>query len=500
MPFARSSELQEITEQEKVLLVSALSEMKKRGIDVSRFFPDKEAEKLKAELYWHRDLNGHFLKKDGTHFNANPNQKLFLESDARFLALIAGRGSGKTSVGAQKALRKIVEGKPGMVLNPDFENFRLSTWQEFREWIPPEQLIKSHRYRLNPEWTPHIPFTLVFNNGATVYCKGLKDPNSARGSNVNWLWYDEGGRDETGMGWRIANAAVRIGDKPQSWVTATPRGKTHWLYKFFVEKEISAEILKMIQEAVGEDRKVIDIIFTSIEDNKANLSPDFYASMLANYPSGWLRDQELSGKFVDEGSSMGDRTWFEGHIVLEVPETLRQKVIYWDLAASEKKLTKRKGDDPDFTVGTVTSQSISGKYYIEDQFAAQIAWSDIKRLIVEKAHEYGVQVPVYIEQEPGSGGINQVAEISSLPELAGHVVRGHNPRQLGDKIMRAQSWFAKAEQGLIYLVSGDWNNAFLDQLSSFPISNHDDRIDSVSGCFHIISPVKRWATPQFIKL
>jgi hypothetical protein len=65
-----------------------------------------------------------------------------------------------------------------MVLNADFENFKTSTWPEFREWIPWQHVIPQHRYRGEVSWEPQKPFVLVFNNGAKVICKGLRDPNS----------------------------------------------------------------------------------------------------------------------------------------------------------------------------------------------------------------------------------------------------------------------------------------------------------------------------------
>ena len=54
--------------------------------------------------------------------------------------------------------------------------------------------------------------------------------------------------------------------------------------------------------------------------NKDNLDPGYYASMLAAYPSGWLRKQEIMGLFVDESGTLGDSSWFKDKIIAEVPE------------------------------------------------------------------------------------------------------------------------------------------------------------------------------------
>jgi len=91
-------------------------------------------------------------------------------------------------------------------------------------------------------WQPSKPFVLVFLNGAKVYIKGGKNEGSTRGPNVNWFWYDEGGRDDTGATWQLANASVRVGKDPQAWCTETPRPTEHWSYKFFIAQDIPEEL------------------------------------------------------------------------------------------------------------------------------------------------------------------------------------------------------------------------------------------------------------------
>ena len=331
-----------------------------------------------------------------------------------------------------------------------------------------------------------------------MICKGLKDPDSARGPNVNWLWYDEAGRDATGLGWKIAVAGVRIGKNPQAWITTTPRAMDHWMYKFFIKKDIPPEVVEAFRVATtyyGKDIPLVESFFGTILENKANLDPAFFAQMLALY-SGWMQQQELEGKFVEPGGALGHAEWFLGKIVGESMAEAKSRMRYWDLAASIKKVSGKKSDDPDSTVGTLLAQG-ADVYEIEHQVAMQIEWHKIKQLIVDTAKNDGPSVPIRIEQEPAAGGKNQVAEIMAIPELAGFDVRGHRPE--GDKVMRAMPWFGKAAIGIIYLKAGEWNQPFLDQLSGFPMSDHDDKIDSVSGCFATIGK-RQWKTMEFVKI
>src|SRR3990172_2336048 len=159
----------------------ALQEAKARGLPIPQ---QKKKEVHRVE--WKLGGNGYFVRNDGKLYNPKPNQAGFISSRSRFVGFSGGRGSGKTAGGAQKALFKIMQGNSGAAMNPDFENFKTSTWPELKEWIPWDMVVPKHRYRRSDSWEPIRPFTMVFKNGARIYCKGLKDPDSARGPNINW--------------------------------------------------------------------------------------------------------------------------------------------------------------------------------------------------------------------------------------------------------------------------------------------------------------------------
>src|SRR3990167_8590745 len=220
-----------LTPQEKRELTLLLAEAKNRNLRLP-------VEKIdRTQVVFPRDENGYFVKNNGKSFTPYEAQELFIHSNARFVLFRGGRGSGKTGSGAQKALDKIAQGLDGAIINPVFEDFKNSTWEEFRQWVPPAMVVPKHRYRLKDDWEPTRPFIMAFTNGARVICKGLKFSRSGRGPNINWLWYDEGGSDEEGMGWRTSIAGVRVGKDPQAWVTTTPNGILHWLYDFFESSE-----------------------------------------------------------------------------------------------------------------------------------------------------------------------------------------------------------------------------------------------------------------------
>lgn len=493
---------QTIKVEDKKKLLMVLAEMKARGIPLPL---DIEIPKTRNDLSWGVNAGGYFPREDGTEYHPTDSQAEFIKDTARFSLFRGSRGSGKTAAGSQKALRKIMAGESGMVVNPDLENFRLSTWQELRRWIPWSMVIPKQRYRREDGWDVTRPFTMVFMNGAKMFCKGLKDPESARGGNVNWLWYDEGARDRTGLGWRIANFGVRIGDNTQSWVTTTPKGLAHWLYEFFEKKEIPDEVKKIIEEIEfksGGRRALISSFHGTVKDNKENLDDVTYASYVMSAPTGYLRAQEIEGDYANEEGSLGDRAWFNGQLLDESPDWVVRQVRFWDLAATEKKMVGSKVvNDPDETIGTLQgTDKEKDRFCIEDQIGGTWSWKQIKEMVVEVAKRDGQNVTICFEQEPASGGKNQIAELreqikEQLPEWN---VEAIESKKLGDRVLAANTWFSEAAKGKYYAVKGVWTDRFLEQLDVFPNGVHDDRVTSVTGGRHWLAPIRKWSKISFL--
>jgi len=502
MPLAT---IKPLSAEEKKMLVLVAGELQARGIKIPEI--PKEAMAQRA-LEWPIDERGYFLSRRGRRYNPKPEQEAFVKSEAKFAMFYGGRGSGKSCSGAQKAIKKIRQGQNGAVINPDFENFCLSTWPEFKEWIPWEMVVPSQRNRESEAWQPTKPFVMVFLNGARVYCKGLKDPDSARGPNLNWVWYDESGRDETGMAWKLIIPSIRIGNNPQAWCTQTAKPPSHWSYKFFIEKEIPQDAIDAFG-LLGQD--VDDFVQTfhlSTQENSDNLDPMFYATLLATYHSGGLRERELNGNFVEDGGRIGDSSKIQK--VTDVPEGWKwgKQCRYWDMAGTEKKQKNGKLNDPDEAVGTrvLVSDERDPKYCIMDQVGGWWSWDKLKDIIAETAVKDGPNVTVVIEQEPGSGGKNQCAEIElffrdnpKYPELKYYKVERQLPT---DRVQEAYTWFGYANSGNMYMIENEfWNKQFTEQVDDFTIMLHDDRVTSASGAIRWLSPIfKRWSRVPFVAL
>ncbi len=185
------------------------------------------------------------------------------------------------------------------------------------------------------------------------------------------------------------------------------------------------------------------------------------------------RRQYLEGDWTARhGGSIFQREWFE--IVHEAPASLR-KVRYWDKAATKQ----REGSDPDWTVGVLLGEQ-SGVYYVLDVKRLRAAPPQVEALIKQTAELDGISVTQYMEQEPGSSGVE------SVDHYAREVLKGfafYGVKTTGPKEERAAPVSSAAEAKNVKLVQGTWNSMFLDELEAFPQGSHDDQVDAVSGAF-----------------
>lgn len=512
-----------LSREEEKFFFAAIEELKARGLQVPEEVSKNLEDKKKAT--WPLDPNGYFVRGDGKRYVPSEKQRDFVHSTARFSALWGPRGCGKSGGGAQKALRKIMLGESGAIMNPDMENFKVSTWPEVKSWIPWDMVVPSQRHRRRPEWEPTKPFTMVFMNGARVICKGLKNADSARGPNINWLWYDEAGRDKTGDGWKIAVSSVRVGQSPQMWATFTPKNSEHWTTKFFVKKEIPKEVKDQFAKALGEDKILIEAFHATRKDNESNLDPGFYASVLVANPSGWLKSQEYDGEVADEGGQIGFSSWFKDRVIVSLPEKIIKKVRSWDTAGTEKKLAK---DDPDESVGSLLikfrpsdnpewlelhkqfipeGQEKRYHFILENQVSGYWAWEKLLDMMKMTARHDGPYVEVYVDQDPGGAGKNQVAAIvkefkaKENPELNSHTVKEIDVKKVGDRVLAANThWLGVAAEGRMWIYKGSWNDGFLGQVDGFTMIAHDDKVTSVTSGMFILNPAVRWSKVPFVSI
>lgn len=197
------------------------------------------------------------------------------------------------------------------------------------------------------------------------------------------------------------------------------------------------------------------------------------------------RDKKVMGSYAVAGQfqqrpaprdgAMFKRAWFADRIVNAAPSGSK-RIRAWDLAATQKKA----GNNPDWTAGVRVSRSDDGAFYIEHVLRLQESPGAVEKTLKATAEADGIGVAVRLPQDPGQAGKAQAETLVRL--LAGFDVKATSIS--GDKETRARPAAAQAEAGNVYIVRGDWNETFLDELCSFPTGAHDDMVDAFADALN----------------
>jgi len=125
-----------------------------------------------------------------------------------------------------------------------------------------------------------------------------------------------------------------------------------------------------------------------------------------------------------------------------------------------------------------------GVYYILDIQREQARPAQVENLIKQTAELDGKHIDIYMEQEPGASGVIVIDHYARVV-LKGYSFRGY--KTTGDKEVRANPVSSAAEAGNVKLLRGSWITTFLDEAELFPLGEHDDQVDAVSGAIAMLS-------------
>lgn len=234
---------------------------------------DRFIASLTQEQYYNIFLSREFL--------ARPKQLPPNNGKYRLWIINAGRGFGKTWVGAQELIHKIrYEGAMRTSI----------AGRTMTEAINVMVLGQSGILSLcPPDFQPEFKNDqLYWPNGAVTLIFSAEKPDSARGIQNEFIWFDEVAAyrypdfiDQMMLG-------LRLGSCPGAVFTTTPR-PVDW-FKKYIKRAQSGE-------------KGYFLTNGSTFENSGNLAKEFIVDILASYPEGsLLAEQELYGKIVEENA------------------------------------------------------------------------------------------------------------------------------------------------------------------------------------------------------
>lgn len=197
--------------------------------------------------------------------------------------------------------------------------------------------------------------------------------------------------------------------------------------------------------------------------------PEEQVAALERTMGSYAAAGQLQQRPAPRGGGMFRREWFP--VVDAAPANCRW-VRGWDLAATAEKTAA-------WTAGVLMGKTPDGRYCIADVRRIQGTPADVEKLLVSTASQDGKQVRGSIPQDPGQAGKSQSQYL--IRQLAGFSY--HATPESGDKETRAGPLAAQAEAGNVFLIRGEWNRDFLDEMATFPTGKFKDQVDAATRAF-----------------
>ena len=327
--------------------------------------------------------------------------------------ILAGRGWGKTRVGAE-TVREWVKTNA-------FVNLIGATADDARDiMIEGESGILA----ICPRWERPLykksERKLLWPNGATSLIFTADEPERLRGKQHAKLWADELAAWRYPEAWDQAALGLRLGAKPQAVVTTTPRPTA-------LVKALLADPGTLPTRG-------------STYDNKQNLAGAFLAKIITKYEGTRLGRQELNAEILDDNpGALWKRAQIDDTRVARAPQLVRI-VVGVDPAVTSK-------EDSDLTgivAAGVDDQHPPHFYVLEDASLTDspMGWA---RQVVQT---FTLQEADRVVAEVNNGGDLVEAVVRSvdpnIPYTAVHATRG--------KAVRAEPIAALYEQGRVHHV------------------------------------------------
>ena len=223
--------------------------------------------------------------------------------DWRLWLILAGRGYGKTRIGAEWVRAHAeADGNVHIALVA-------STATDGRNVMieGPSGLLNCAPERSRPIWEPSLK-RLTWSNGATATLYSAAEPDSLRGPAHNFAWCDEVAKwDRSEAVWNNLMMTMRVGNNPQIVATTTPRSMA------LIRR------LKADQDTALSNGRM--------EDNADNLPESWIKAMRRTYDGTRLGRQELDGLLIEDyEGALWSRALVEARRVA-VPPALRRVVV-----------------------------------------------------------------------------------------------------------------------------------------------------------------------------
>jgi len=356
--------------------------------------------------------------------------------DWRVWLIMAGRGWGKTRVGAEWTIQSA----------RDFPltNIIGATTDDARDIMVEGEsgILACAPADFRPQYKPGLR-RIDWPNGARTLIFTADEPERLRGKQSMRIWGDEA------AAWRRPEAldqalfGLRLGSDPRIVITTTPKP------------------VKLIRDLMARPTTVITR--GSTYENRDNLAPAFFADIITKYEGTRLGRQELGGEYLDDTpGALWHRAMFDNR--RPAPD-LARVVVAIDPATTS-------GEDSDETGIVVCGRGIDGRGYVLADRSCRLGPDGWAQRAWAAYDEFKADRMVY---ESNQGG-DMVAHTLRTVRRSGAIVGVHASR---GKRTRAEPVAALYEQGRVTHCAP--LDELEDQLVSWTPDSGDspDRLDAL---------------------
>jgi phage terminase large subunit-like protein len=359
----------------------------------------------------------------------------------QYWLLKAGRGFGKTRVGAEWAISKARE-FPGCRIG-----MIAPTAADTREVMVEGEsgILSISSEGFMPLYEPSKR-RITWPNGSMATLYSGEEPNRLRGPQHHFIWADELAAWKYPETWDMALFGLRLGQNPQAVITTTPRP------------------IPIIKELMKDPRCVVT--GGSTYENKENLAPTFITSIVQKYEGTRLGRQELNAEILDDNpGALWNRAAIENLRVTKAPLMVRI-VVGVDPSVSG-------GEESDETGIIVDGIAANGHGYTLADYTVRGTPYEWALAVVRAVQEWKADRVI---GEVNNGGdlveMNLRRIDPHIPYKAVHATRG--------KAIRAEPVAALYEQGKWHHVGAfpQLEDQMCDWVPNEPNQKSPDRMDA----------------------
>lgn len=199
-----------------------------------------------------------------------------------------------------------------------------------------------------------------------------------------------------------------------------------------------------------------------------------------------LGSHAFAGQYQQRPAPREGGLFKRNHFTIEgtPPPNIKKIVRSWDFAGTAPSKANK---DPDYTVGVKMALTYDGDFIVLDVIRFQGTPREVELAVMNTAGADGQGVFITIPKDPAQAGKYQTDYY--LRKLYKYKVIAVPP--IGSKENRADPFAIKVEGGMVSLIRGNWNDAYLDELCVFPASKHADQVDASADAFGFLTKIEK---------